>query len=345
MTSPNKHYPAVLVLGVVPSLTWPVARCLKRAGCSPTVLSWHALSPMKFTADCSGYIPWVNLRKTAGRLGCAALEQVRAICRKNAIEAVLAADYDTALLLAELRDEPDIPKAAVPHAEMIIELNNKWTFTRLLGRLGLPHPESEYAASAEDLLATKLEFPIITKPLDLWASVGFEIHHSHAELANKIATGKLKSSYPLIVQRYVPGWDSGASFLAKEGRLVAYSTFQHKKDGERIFFDDDRMRGYIEKFVAATDYSGVGHIDTRYDPALDEYRILELNPRFWASLLYAANAGLNYPDLLVRLEEWDGRTVSKATPRRVALPPYERAMTMATRYFGIGYEKLTGAVL
>lgn len=300
---------------------------------------------MKFMADCRGYIPWMNLCKTGGKLGRTALEQVRAICRANAIDAVLAADFDTALLLAEFKGDPDIPNAALPHADMIVELNNKWTFTRLLGQLGLPHPESEYIGSSEELLATKLEFPIITKPLDMWASVGFEVHRTLAELTAKVAERKLKSSYPLIAQRYVPGWDSGASFLAKEGRLVAYSTFQHKNDGERVFFDDDRMRGYLEKFIAATDYSGVGHIDTRYDPALDEYRILELNPRFWASLLYAANAGLNYPDLLVRLGEWDGRSVSKAAPRKIKLPAYERAMTMATRYFGIGYEKFTGAVL
>lgn len=345
MKTTNKNYPAVLVLGVVPSLTWPVARCIKRAGGCPTILGWHALSPMKFTGDCQGYIQWLNLHKSGGKLNYSSLDQVRQICEKSAIDMVIAADYDTALLLAECESKPSIPKATVPRVDTIIELNNKWTFSRLLDELDLPYPESEYIGSEKDLLATALAFPIITKPLDMWASVGFEIHHTREDLTRTIASRKLKSSYPLIAQSYVPGWDAGASFLAKEGRLVAYSTFQHKKDGERIFFDDDRMRGYLEKFIHATNYSGVGHIDTRYDPSRDEYRILELNPRFWASLLYAANAGLNYPDLLVRLDEWDRVTVSKVVPRKVKLPPYERAMTMAMRYFGIGYEKFTGAVL
>jgi len=334
-----------LILSVVPSLTWPVARCLKRAGGSSTVLGWHALSPMNLTGDCRGYIQWLGLHKTDGRLDHAALEQVRETCRKNAIDVVLAADYDTTLLLAECRDDATIPTSALPDADMIVTLNNKWNFSSLLDRLGLPYPQSEHIGSEQDLLATKLDFPIITKPLDMWASVGFEIHRTRADLAATVKKGKLKSGFPLIAQRYVPGWDVGASFLAKEGRVVAYSVFQHKKDGERIFYDDERMHSYLEKFIEATDYSGVGHIDTRYNPELDEYRLLELNPRFWASLLYAANAGLNYPDLLVRLEDWDKVKVRKPVPGRVKLPLYERAMTMTTRYFSTSYEKFTGAVL
>ncbi len=341
----KKSYPNVLVLGIVPSLTWQVARCLKRAGGAPAILAWHAFSPITLTPDCRRYISWSKVHKTGAMLDLSALDQVRDTCRRRAIDIVVAADYDTALLLAQCPPGGGIPRAAVPDAATIATFNNKWTLSRLLEQIGLPYPDSAYASTPQALLATDLRFPIITKPLDKWASVGFEIHPSRAALERTVARGTLRSGYPLIAQTHVPGWDVGASFLARHGRLAAYSMFEHKRRGERIFFEDRRVRAYLEQFIAATRYHGVGHIDTRYDPVRDQYRILELNPRFWASLLYAANAGINYPDLLVRLDQWDQRGVSQAHARKITLPPYERAMALTNRWFSIGYEKVTRAKL
>jgi predicted ATP-grasp superfamily ATP-dependent carboligase len=341
----KKPYPIVLLLGVVPSLTWLVARCLRRAGGAPVVLGWHALAPMMLSGDCRNYIEWSQLKKSDEKLDHSALAQVRALCAAHAIEYVMAADFDAALLLAECADSSGIACFSVPRADTIITLNNKWTLSRLLLGENMPIPESEYIPDAEALMATSLDFPIITKPLDKWASVGFQVHGSRKQLAATINKNALKSSYPLIAQRYVPGWDVGASFLANHGHLVAFSLFRHQRRGERTFFGSQRVRQLLEQFVVITGYNGVGHLDLRYDPARDDYRILELNPRFWASLLYATNAGLNYPHLLAHLAQWDGHTVHTARSCTVRLDWYERAMTLSHRWFGNGYEKFTGANL
>lgn len=337
-------YPSVLLLGVVPSLTWAVARCIRRAGGKPVILAWHPFAPLRISGDCARYVRWHGLRKHGGRLAADALDQVRALCRHHAIDAVIGADVDTALLLAG--DEAvDLPRCAVPDGATITTFNNKWNLTRLLAALDVPVPRSEYVHDERDLLSTRLDFPLITKPLDMWASVGFQVHASHPELTATVARRELTAPYPLIAQSFVPGCDSGASFLAAKGRLVACSMFYHRRRGRRQFHDDARVRGYLEAFVEATGYHGVGHVDLRYDPDAQAFSALELNPRFWASLLYAANAGLNYPDLLVRLPQWDGRTVHTATPGETGLPLYERAMTLSQRWVGAGYEKLSGAVL
>lgn len=341
----NSRYPAVLVLGVVPSLTWLVARCLRLAGRAPVVLAWHAASPLMISGDCHRYLPWGALKKEGDRLTPAALEQVRAACRGHAIDLVMAADYDTALLLANTQPHDAIPCSAVPLAGTICSLNNKWTLSRRLLQWELPVPESELIDTEQALRQTALTFPIITKPLDKWASVGFQVHADRSSLARTLDRQHLQSGYPLIAQRYVPGWDVGASFLASGGKLVAYSLFHHRKRGERSFFPDRRLREMLERFAFETQYSGVGHLDLRYDPALDDYRILELNPRFWASLLYAKVAGLNYPDVLVRLPDWDGKSVLTTNNATVRLAPYERLMTLGNRWFSIAYEKLTGAAL
>lgn len=340
-----KRYPSVLVLGVVPSLTWAVARCLRRAGGAPAVLAWHACAPMMLTRDCRRYVRWSGLRRSGEGLDGEVLAQVRRLCGDGGIDAVVCADYDTALLLADPAHRQDIPACTVPLASTISTFNDKWNLARLLEALELPYPDSRRVASGEELLATTLPFPIITKPLDLWASVGFEIHRSRDALAATLARGALKSDFPLIAQTYVPGWDVGASFLARRGRLVACSVFRHQRRGVRTFYNSARVRGYLERFVAASDYSGVGHLDLRYDPSLDRYFILELNPRFWASLLYAEQAGLNYPDLLLRLDEREPGPLLTPRPGHIRLPAYERTMTLATRWFSVAYERATGARL
>lgn len=341
----NLPYPAVLVLGVVPSLTWLVARCLRLAGRAPVVLAWHAASPLMLSGDCHRYLAWSPLKKQDDQLPPEALQQVRSTCAGHNIDLVVAADYDTALLLANAQDHHGIPRSAVPEASTIASLNNKWVLSRHLLHWQLPIPDSEYIASELALRHTSLPFPIITKPLDKWASVGFQVHMDRHSLLRTLDKGQLRSGYPLIAQAFVPGMDVGASFLASHGKLVAYSLFRNQKRGERTFFADHRLRDVLEAFVAHTNYSGVGHLDLRYDPQRDDYRILELNPRFWASLLYAKSAGLNYPDILVRLADWDGNTVHTAQARTVRLPGYERLMTLGNRWFSQAYETLTRASL
>lgn len=341
----SKRYPSVLLLGVVPSLTWAVARCLRCAGGAPLVLSWHPWSPIKWSGDCRRFLPWQGLVRAGAGLDKVALWRVHDLCRGGRIDAVMGADYDTALLLAQAAHHAEIPACAVPSPGTIAALHNKWNLVRLLAQLELPHPPSRWVGDAESLLATDLPFPIITKPLDRWASVGFQIHADRAALAQTLERGQLAAEFPLIAQAYVPGWDVGASFLARHGRLLAYSVFQHRRRGERVFYDSPRVRAYLETFVRATAYHGVGHLDLRHDSEADRYAMLELNPRFWASLLYARRAGLNYPDLLLRAQAAPPARVLTARPGAVRLPWYETAMTLATRWSAQLYEKASGARL
>jgi len=341
----KQRYPSVLLLGVVPSLTWAVARCLRCAGGAPLVLSWHPWSPMQWSKDCRRYLRWAGLRRSGARLDTVALWRVREFCRGGRVDAVMGADYDTALLLADTARLADIPACAVPSAATISTFNNKWNLVRLLQQLELPHPPSRWIGGADALLQVDLPFPLVTKPLDRWASVGFQVHGSRAQLERVVRKGRLTAGFPLIAQAFVPGWDVGASFLARRGQLLAYSVCQHRRRGERVFYDSPRVRAYLERFVGATGYEGVGHLDLRYDPQADRYAILELNPRFWASLLYARRAGLNYPDLLLRAGAAPAAGVLTARPGAVRLPWYEAAMTVAVRWAAAAYERASGAKL
>jgi predicted ATP-grasp superfamily ATP-dependent carboligase len=332
--------PRVLVLGITPSLTWAVARCLARAGMRPVVVGYPRLSPLMLSRDFADYEPLVRAHWIDGELDLGLIHQVERAAYKYDADVVVPADYDSTMLLARAGHQLTRARPCVlPDPATILALHDKWELFQLLQRLGIPCPATELAATAEDLARTSLPFPIITKPPAQSASVGFQVHRSRQGLEATLAEGNLAAGFPVLVQQFAPGWDIGFSFLARRGRLVAYSISEHKRNGHRRFYDDPRLRRHMERLLEATRYSGVGHVDGRYDPDRDDVRILELNPRFWGSLLYSTNAGVNYPELLVRLDDPPASCVQTARPGHVVLPPYERGMAVTMNVCERAYQR------
>lgn len=315
--------PRVLVVGIVPSLTWSVTRCLARAGMRPVVLGWHRASPLSLLPDCS-YVPMRDVRWSNDEIEPALLDQIETVCREREIDQVVPVDFPTVLLLSRYGAAlSEARVCAVPAAETMLHLHNKWHFSCAVGRLGLSQPRTEIAHSDQALLDTALPFPIITKPVDRWASVGFQIHRSREELVARIAANGLGAPFPLLVQEFIPGRDVGFAFLARHGRLIAHAAFEQPRRGARRYFDAPELRRAVATLLAATGYHGVGEIDARYDPSCGEYRLLEINPRFWASLLYAQHAGMNFPELLVRMDELGEGPGFNAGNGNVRLSAYE----------------------
>ena len=320
---PLPAHPNVLVVGIVPTLTWSVTRSLSLAGHRPVVLGWQRVSPLQLVRDCS-YVHWKNVRWFEGELDPSLIEQIETTCRKRAIDIVVPVDYPSIMLLSDYGGSIKSARvAAVPDAELMRTLHDKWKFSGILKRLGVPQPQTEIALDASQLAATQLPFPIITKPVDRWASVGFQIHHTREELESRILEGKLGAEFPLLVQDFIPGQDVGFAFVARHGQLIAHAAFEQPSRGVRRYFDAPRLREYVSLLLRETGYHGVGEIDTRYDPRADAYRVLEVNPRFWASMLYATRAGMNFPDLLMHIDELSLEKGFGARIEPVRLSPYE----------------------
>jgi predicted ATP-grasp superfamily ATP-dependent carboligase len=291
-----------LVVGIVPTLTWSVARSLVLAGHRPIVLGGHRSSPMQLFPGVQ-YLSWQNVRWFDDELDPMLVDQIEDLCLEHNIDCVLPVDYPTTMLLSDYGYGVRSARvAAVPHSGLMRMLHNKWEFSKILRRLGLPQPHTELAPDASTLAATNVAFPIVTKPLDRWGGLGYQVHHSRDELEQRIVEGGLAADYPLLVQEYVPGQDVGFAFLARHGQLVAHAAFEQPVRGSRRYFDAPRLSQYVALLLRESGYHGVGQIDTRYDPATDEYRLLEVNPRFWSSIVFAARAGMNFPDLLLRLD-------------------------------------------
>jgi hypothetical protein len=59
-----------------------------------------------------------------------------------------------------------------------------------------------------------------------------------------------------------------------------------------------RMMDDAERKLSYLDWQGVAMVEYRWDPATDQFYLMEMNLRFWGSLHLALYAGVDFPRLL-----------------------------------------------
>jgi predicted ATP-grasp superfamily ATP-dependent carboligase len=187
-----------------------------------------------------------------------------------------------------------------------------------LADVAVPRPETHAPDSVEDVeaLAPGLSYPAVLKPRSktLWDEDGYSIHlvadrnyvHGPRELIDAfrryLADAPAMRSWPPIVQQYVPGETTTTVVLAEDGDVRAH--FQERRlrtvppsGGSSALLsvvDDDRMRRYAERIVAALEWTGPAQIEFMQRPD-DEFVLIEVNGRYWGSLPFAINCGVDFP--------------------------------------------------
>ena len=216
------------------------------------------------------------------------------------------------------------PILPMPPMDLLRMLDNKWHFSRFLERHGLPFPHSRLLERAEDALALDLPFPVIIKPLDLDAGRGVARCDSSADVHAYLK--RPDAATPLLIQEYIPGVDIGLGLLAHRGTVLAWTIQRQRPDGSGIeFIEHGGVLEIGRRIVDACQYDGITHFDMRLDSRDGSVKVLECNPRFWASLPFCMIAGVNFADLGVRLAQ--GLPVPEASYTTLSL-------TFPTKLFG-----------
>ena len=63
------------------------------------------------------------------------------------------------------------------------------------------------------------------------------------------------------------------------------------------FLYNDQVYKLIENLIKSLNWTGVAHIDLRYDDVEKNFKVIEINPRFWASIEASKEVGVNFPYL------------------------------------------------
>jgi D-aspartate ligase len=304
----KKNFSVLIPDGESP-LALSVVRCLSEVrGLKINILSKNRYTPVRFSRYIKNYL-YHDSSNTLDHLST-----IDKMVRRTKSDIVLPIDQPMIELLSyhkkELSDLTFLVPLPQPDAFNIT--SNKWLLADFLKQNGLPHPQTILYEDEWKLdLIKELSFPVLIKPIKGFNGKGIKIIDDLTSL--KYFFNKHRNSEESIFQSFIHGFDIDCSVLCKDGNILVYTIQKGIYPGRLQFAPpvgieflfDDQVLNIVTVLMNKLKWSGVAHIDLRYDEQDKKVKILEVNSRFWGSLLGSLNAGVNFPYLasLVGLKE------------------------------------------
>ncbi len=291
----------VLVLSTIDLFGSHLVTCLGESGYDVHLICDDRWSPTRWSRHCRFFTWWDRLTLMQGDQRFS--DELNAYCSRHDIDMIIPADMRTTRALVRARDTiHEAQVCALPDQTTLDRLHNKWTFYQFVRSHNLPSPETYLVKDVQELERLVFDFPVIIKPVEGENGEGIWRADTHTDLMSGYTHRNQEHLGPYLIQRYLAGRDIDISFLADHGKMVAWSIQQKDDDspGTLHFLDEEQVLQIARRIVEASGYHGVAHMDMRYDEKGRVYAI-EFNPRFWGSLIWSYWAGVNFPDLLIRV--------------------------------------------
>jgi D-aspartate ligase len=304
----KKNFSVLIPDGESP-LTLSVVRCLSEVrGLKINILSKNRYAPVRFSRYIKNYL-YHDSSNTLDHLST-----IDKMVRRTKSDIVLPIDQPMIELLSYHKKELSELTflAPLPQADVFNITSNKWLLADFLKQNGIPHPQTIlYEDEGKLDLIEELSFPVLIKPIKGFNGKGIKIFDDLTSL--KYFFKSHSNPEESIIQSFIHGFDIDCSVLCKDGNILVYTIQKGIYPGRLQFSPpvgieflfDDQVLKIVTKLMNKLKWSGIAHIDLRYDERDKKVKILEVNPRFWGSLLGSLNAGVNFPYLasLVGLNE------------------------------------------
>jgi predicted ATP-grasp superfamily ATP-dependent carboligase len=230
--------------------------------------------------------------------------------RARGYDVLLPVSTNVALACAAHRDR--LPaRLPLPPLATLRRANDKSAALAIARKAGVPIPVTYAPEDDEELddVVRRVRLPAVVKLRDDAGTVlepgqRYAIGRSEDDVREAFRRLHAIRPFPLI-QEKVEGPGYGVGVLAEQGRVLA--SFAHRRIREYpvsggpsticVSVVDDRLTGYAAAVIRELEWTGVAMVEFKKD---DDYRLMEVNPRFWGSLPLATRAGVNFPDLLCR---------------------------------------------
>jgi predicted ATP-grasp superfamily ATP-dependent carboligase len=280
-----------------------VIRCLgSTKNVKSYILSDKSFVPIRFSRYSSKFISYETPKNDKDRLAAIhnAVEKIRP-------DIILPVDCRTIRLLSA-NSENLLEKTMIsplPSTEAFDIANNKWLLADWLKNNQIPCPPTilYQRNSTFDKELLSISFPVLIKPILESSGRGIKLFNNSTELysycKNQINSGEY------IIQSFINGYDIDFSILCMKGKILAYtiqkgfekSSRQFKAPPGIDFLFDNNTYKVVTEMAEKLNWTGVVHIDLRYDEKDQQVKVIELNPRFWGSVIGSSCAGVNFPYL------------------------------------------------
>jgi D-aspartate ligase len=293
-------------------LAYYVIRCLKKANSKfqiNVIVSSDKLSNDNSWLHCYNHSAYVdNLFFSENKIDSVEyLDEVVKIIESKKINIVFPASEEGFKLVSQYRKELSslCQIIALPSHDDLHTAFDKWSLYLFLKQHNIPVPETFLLTESEQF--NQLDYPVLLKPID--GSGGKNIQKlDHFDKENfQFIIDHPDETY--IVQDYINGYDIGCNVLCENGQVITYTIqqllgaeagFVPKIDKLKFVHDSDVI-DVVKKTMSVLKWSGVANLDLRYNSQTGQVNVIEINPRFWQSLMGSLSVGVNFPYLLYLL--------------------------------------------
>ncbi len=229
-------------------------------------------------------------------------------------------DVATFIAVAEIAEDA-APIRTFPSntAKELLDIDDKATFTSKAMLLDLPVIPTKVADDAAMAATHGFDYPIHVKPALGSGSYGNRVFHQPHTFQGMLDAWPKRTQ---IIQPFVPGTDAHVTFLADHGELIAWEIREPYPSDRPVpgvvhCFHDEEMLDIARRYAAGTSYHGLANLDFRRAADGGTPYLLECNPRLYASIDFAAQAGVNF--LQLGLDLADGRRPDRPCVSREGL--------------------------
>jgi predicted ATP-grasp superfamily ATP-dependent carboligase len=227
---------------------------------------------------------------------------------------VLIPVFEETFLIAKYKNEIGRHvRMAIPDYEQILIAHNKDRWLSLAGNMGIPVPQSleiaEIRQNPEKI--GRLAFPILIKPKQGGGAWGIRQVNSPREL-NPILE---KDSYlerpweRFFVQEKIEGTVYCVAMLLDKGSLKGHVVYKQLRDfpfsgGQatlRVSVDHPSSVAHLQRFLGSLNWHGVCQADFLVDRKTQIPYLIDINPRFWGSLVQGIACGVDFPYMLFKI--------------------------------------------
>jgi len=291
----------VLVLGVEPRISVPIARSLHRHRIPVMIAALSAQEPRISSRAVTNFIRLPSYYETPDHF----IDALSSLIRESNVEMLIpATDAALSAISSHYRRLSELTHVACPSPPVVDRVLNKQTTLEIAQRCSIRVPR-EYVISGADLeeIADSLNFPVIAKPRTKGPEELFKVRyfHSREKLDDALQSGELRGS---ILQEYCPGAGIGIEMLIHQGERIA--TFQHRRLKENphtggvavLAVSEPLNQELVEKayqLLRAIEWNGVAMVEFRWNPADGQAALMEINGRYWGTLSLPIQAGIDFP--------------------------------------------------
>ena len=227
------------------------------------------------------------------------IEIIKSEIIKRKIDVLMPIYTKNIRLISKYRKEFNllVSDLVLPATESFDIANNKWKLYKLLKKYDINSPDTFYYDSTKKCNTKKLEFPVLIKPFESFAGRYILKINDKKQLLTT-----LKKRGHTLIQKYIEGYDIDMSVLCKNGEILAFTIqkgyiFRKSPYSPSLgieFLYDEKLYKIVEKLIRKLNWSGVAHIDLRYDKIAKDFKVIEINPRFWGSIIGSNKVGVNF---------------------------------------------------